>query len=114
MRASGVASETKGDNYDVVSIPADHADAGRASGARRSSRPLAENDDAMMELYLDGEEPTSATLQGRRSAGPRWPTSLNPVLCGTAFKNKGVQPMLDAIVDYLPSPLDVPSIKGTR
>ncbi len=64
-----------------------------------------------MEMYLEGEEPSvdelraairRATIAGR----------LNPVLCGSAFKNKGVQPMLDAVVDYLPSPLDVGAIQG--
>src|ERR1700689_3146138 len=65
----------------------------------------------MMELYLEGEEPTEEQLVAaiRRAT---LAFAVTPVLCGTAFKNKGVQPMLDAIVDYLPSPLDVPSIQG--
>jgi elongation factor G len=65
----------------------------------------------MMELYLEGTEPSEeqliAAIRRATVAG-----SLTPVLCGTAFKNKGVQPMLDAIVDYLPSPADIPSVKG--
>ena len=64
-----------------------------------------------MELYLDGTEPKEeqliAAIRRATIAG-----AVTPVLCGSAFKNKGVQPMLDAIVDFLPSPLDVPSIKG--
>ena len=65
-----------------------------------------------MEKYLEGEEPTVEELK----AGIRRATiasKLNPVLCGSAFKNKGVQPMLDAVVDYLPSPLDVGAITAT-
>ena len=64
-----------------------------------------------MEKYLEGEEPTEEELM----AGIRRATiasKLNPVLCGTAFKNKGVQPMLDAVVDFLPSPIDVGAIQG--
>src|SRR5438876_617900 len=67
---------------------------------------IAENDDEMMELYLEGKEPSESELIAairRATIGGK----LNPVLCGSAFKNKGVQPMLDAVVRYLPSPLDV-------
>src|SRR6201999_4386137 len=69
------------------------------------------NDDEMMAMYLEGEEPTEEQLVAaiRRAT---LSSAINPVLCGTAFKNKGVQPMLDGIVAYLPSPLDIPSIKG--
>ena len=65
----------------------------------------------MMELYLEGTEPSEeqliAAIRRATIAG-----ALTPVLCGTAFKNKGVQPMLDAIVDYLPSPVDIPAVQG--
>src|SRR5690606_16599386 len=72
---------------------------------------LAENDDEIMELYLEGEEPSVEQLyDGIRRATIS--AKLTPVLCGTAFKNKGVQPLLDAIVRYLPSPLDVEAIEG--
>ncbi|MGH3026032.1 MAG: elongation factor G, partial [Gaiellaceae bacterium] len=74
---------------------------------------VAENDDVLMEKYLEGEEPTLEELK----AGIRRATiasKINPVLCGTAFKNKGVQPMLDAVVDYLPSPLDVGAVHGHK
>ncbi|HWA66034.1 MAG TPA: elongation factor G [Mycobacteriales bacterium] len=103
-------SDDKGSTYDVVQIPSDHAEAAR-EWREKLLETLAENDDAIMELYLEGQEPDLETLK----AGIRRATiasKLNPVLCGTAFKNKGVQPMLDAIVDYLPSPLDITSIQG--
>jgi elongation factor G len=70
-----------------------------------------EVDDAVMEAYLDGTEPDEATLK-RMIRKAVLNSTFYPVLCGTAFKNKGVQPLLDAVVDYLPSPLDVPPIKG--
>jgi elongation factor G len=110
MRALLWQTEGKGDTYEVVPIPADHAEAAR-EWRDRLVETISENDEEMMELYLDGTEPDEAQLVAaiRRAtiAG-----ALTPVLCGSAFKNKGVQPMLDAIVDYLPSPLDIPSIKG--
>jgi elongation factor G len=103
-------TEGKGDKYDVVDIPADHTEAAR-EWRDKLLETVAENDDDMMALYLDGEEPTEEQLVAaiRRAT---LSSSINPVLCGSAFKNKGVQPMLDAIVAYLPSPLDVPAIKG--
>jgi elongation factor G len=112
MKALLWQSEGKGDHYDVVSIPDDHdhADAAR-EWREKLLETAAENDDELMELYLEGTEPTAEQLR----AGIRRATvagKLTPVLCGTAFKNKGVQPMLDAIVDFLPSPLDVGSIQG--
>jgi elongation factor G len=110
MRALQWTTEGKGDKYDVVDIPADHADAAR-EWRDKLLETIAENDDDMMVMYLEGEEPTEEQLVAaiRRAT---LSSAINPVLCGTAFKNKGVQPMLDAIVDYLPSPLDIPSIKG--
>jgi elongation factor G len=110
MRALLWTTEGKGDKYDVVEIPADHAEAAR-EWRDRLLETIAENDDEMMVMYLEGEEPTEEQLVAaiRRAT---LTSAVTPVLCGTAFKNKGVQPMLDAIVDYLPSPLDVPSIKG--
>ncbi len=110
MRALLWQTEGKGDKYDVVSIPDDHLEAARDWHDKLIER-ISENDEEMMELYLDGNEPDAeqliaairrATISGH----------LTPVLCGSAFKNKGVQPMLDAIVDFLPSPVDIPSIKG--
>ena len=103
-------TEGKGDRYEVVGVPDDHEEAVR-EWRERLVETVAENDDVVMEMYLEGQEPSvdelraairRATIAGR----------LNPVLCGSAFKNKGVQPMLDAVVDYLPSPLDVGAIQG--
>ena len=110
MRALLWTTEGKGDKYDVVDIPADHAEAAR-EWRDRLLETVAEHDDEMMVLYLEGEEPTEEQLVAaiRRAT---LSSAINPVLCGTAFKNKGVQPMLDAIVAYLPSPVDIPSIKG--
>ncbi len=110
MRALLWQTEGKGDKYDVVAIPDNHADAAR-EWRDRLLEAVAENDEQMMELYLEGTEPTEeqlvAAIRRVTIAG-----GATPVLCGTAFKNKGVQPMLDAIVDYLPSPLDIASIQG--
>jgi elongation factor G len=110
MRALEWTTEGKGDKYEVVEIPADHFDAAR-EWRDKLLETVAENDDEMMEMYLAGEEPTEEQLVAAIRRGTL-SSSLVAVLCGTAFKNKGVQPMLDAIVDYLPSPLDVPSIAG--
>jgi len=70
-----------------------------------------EQDEAVMEAYLEGEEPSAETLKALIRKGTI-NLSFNPILCGTAFKNKGVQPLLDAVVDFLPSPVDIPAIKG--
>ncbi len=102
----------KGEEYDVVDIPATHTEAAR-EWRDKLLETLAEADDDMMEKYLEGEEPTEAELR----AGIRRATiasKLTPVLTGSAFKNKGVQPLLDAIVDYLPSPLDIDAIEGHK
>ena len=101
MRALIWQTEGKGDKYDVVDIPADHLEAAR-EWRDKLVETIAENDDEMMELYLEGTEPTEEQLVAAIRRGTI-SERLNPVLCGTAFKNKGVQPMLDAIVDYLPA-----------
>jgi elongation factor G len=110
MRALLWQTEGKGDKYDVVDVPDDHAEAAR-EWRDRLVETISENDEEMMELYLEGVTPDEAQLTAaiRRAtiAG-----GITPVMCGSAFKNKGVQPMLDAIVDYLPSPADIPGIKG--
>ena len=68
-------------------------------------------DDAAMEAYLDGKEPDEATIIACLRKGTV-SGKLVPVICGSAFKNKGVQPLLDAVVDFLPSPLEVPPTEG--
>ncbi len=100
----------KGEMYDTLEVPATHAEAAR-DWRDKLLETIAENDDEMMELYLEGAEPS----EGQLVAAIRRATitgKLTPVLCGSAFKNKGVQPMLDAVVRYLPSPLDVEAIQG--
>jgi elongation factor G len=72
-----------------------------------------EQDDDVMEAYLEGNEPDVATLKRLIRKGTL-NFSFVPVLCGSAFKNKGVQPLLDAVVDYLPSPLDIPAVEGVK
>ncbi|MEU8107506.1 elongation factor G [Nonomuraea muscovyensis] len=104
------AEAAKGEMYDTVDIPADHAEAAR-EWRDRLIETVAENDDELMELFLEGTEPTEEQLVAairRATLG----SAINPVLCGTAFKNKGVQPLLDAIVAYLPAPTDIPAFKG--
>jgi len=112
MRALTWRGETqKGDDYAIEEIPAELADQA-AEYREKLIETLAENDDAIMEKYLEGEELSVAEIK----AGIRRATiagNVNPVLTGSAFKNKGVQPMLDAVIDYLPSPLDVPPVEGT-
>jgi elongation factor G len=110
MRGMLWQTEGKGDTYDIVAIPDDHVEAAR-EWRDKLVETIAENDEEMMELYLEGNEPGVDQLVAaiRRATIA---SSITPVLCGSAFKNKGVQPMLDAIVDFLPSPVDIPSIKG--
>ncbi|WP_396452571.1 elongation factor G, partial [Actinomadura sp.] len=99
-----------GEMYDTVDIPDTHLESAR-EWHDKLVETLAENDDEIMELYLEGHEPTVEQLH----AGIRRATvaaKLTPVMCGTAFKNKGVQPLLDGIVRYLPSPLDIEAIEG--
>jgi elongation factor G len=110
MRALLWQTEGKGDTYDTVPLPEDHAEAAR-DWRDKLVETIAENDEEMMELYLEGIEPDEEQLVAaiRRATIA---SAVTPVMCGSAFKNKGVQPMLDAIVDFLPSPLDIPSIKG--
>ena len=110
MKALLWTSEGKGDTYETLDVPADHLEVAREY-RERLLETVAENDDALMEKYLEGEEPSIEELM----AGIRRATiasKINPVLCGTAFKNKGVQPLLDAVVDFLPSPIDVGAITG--
>jgi elongation factor G len=102
--------ESLGAKFEYQAIPDDLAD--KAAKAREALIELAvEQDDEAMEAYLEGNEPDVATLKKLIRKGTLT-MAFVPVVCGSAFKNKGVQPLLDAVVDYLPSPLDVPAIKG--
>ncbi|TVV72732.1 elongation factor G [Sphingomonas solaris] len=102
--------ESLGAKFEYQEIPEDLAD--KAAEAREKLIEMAvEQDDDLMEAYLEGNEPSVADLKKLIRKGTL-NMSFVPVVCGSAFKNKGVQPLLDAVVDYLPSPLDVPAIKG--
>ncbi|MEL0206232.1 MAG: elongation factor G [Alphaproteobacteria bacterium] len=103
-------SEDLGASWSLRDIRPELAD--KAAEMRAALVELAvEQDDAVMEAFLEGEEPDEATLQRLIRLGTL-NMSFVPVLCGSAFKNKGVQPMLNAVIDYLPGPLDVPAYKG--
>ncbi len=112
IRMRGVVwkDESLGAEFEYVDIPA--AEAERAAEYHEQMVELAvEHDETVMEKYLEGEMPDEETLHRCIRAGVL-AGAFVPVVCGTAFKNKGVQPLLDAVVDYLPSPLEVPPIKG--
>ena len=112
MKAIVWKDETMGAEYVEEDIPADLAD--KAAEYREKLIELAvEQDDDAMEAYLEGNEPDAETLARCIRKGT-CSSSFVPVLCGTAFKNKGVQPLLDAVVDYLPSPIDVDSVTGVK
>jgi len=104
--------ETLGAKFEVVEIPADLKE--QAAEYRTKLIEMAvEQDDAALEKYLGGEEPDYDTLIKCIRKGTI-SYAFVPVLCGSAFKNKGVQPMLDAVVNYLPAPTDVPDVKGVK
>ena len=104
--------ETLGAKFEVVEIPADMKE--KAAEYRTKMIEMAvEQDDEAMTKYLDGEEPSYDTLIKCIRKGTI-SYAFVPVLCGSAFKNKGVQPMLDAVVNYLPAPTDVPDVKGVK
>jgi elongation factor G len=102
--------EDLGAKFEYVEIPDDLKDKAQEYRERLIELAVEQDDDAM-EAYLEGNEPDVATLKKLIRKGTL-DQKFVPVLCGSAFKNKGVQPLLDAVVDYLPSPLDVPAIKG--
>ena len=103
--------ETMGADYDVVDIRAELLD--KAKEAREHMiEAVVETDDALMEKFFGGEEIEVAEIKkALRTATIE--NIIVPVTCGTAFKNKGIQPLLDAVVDYMPSPLDIGAVKGT-
>ncbi len=110
MKARLWKEETLGAAYDDVEIPADLAD--KAAEYRdKMLEVIAEADDELMEKYLNGEVPTEAEIRKAIRKGTI-AQQFFPVILGSAFKNKGVQNMLDAVVEFLPSPIDVPPIKG--
>ena len=112
MRGVAYTDESLGADFELVDLPDGYAE--QALKAREEMvETVAETDDGLLEKYLSGEEITNDELR----AAIRQATVTNrlqPVLCGSAFKNKGVQPLLDAVIDFLPSPLDVPAMEGTN
>ena len=114
MNAKTWRGETElGAHYETEDIPADMKDEAKAARAEMLET-VAENDEEFMELYL--EDPDAVTVDQVKAAIRRGvlASAFTAVTCGTSFKNKGVQPLLDAIVDYLPSPTDVPAISGFK
>jgi elongation factor G len=112
VRMKGIlyADESKGADYQLVDVPAELRDTA-LEARERMVETVAETDDQLLEKYLAGEAISEDEL---RQAIRRGTIShrLQPVLCGSAFKNKGVQPLLDAVVDFLPSPIDIPPVQG--
>ncbi|MBP1183381.1 elongation factor G [Methylobacterium sp. PvR107] len=110
MKAIVWSGEALGANFDEVEIPADLKDQA-VEYRTKLVEACVELDDEAMSAYLDGTEPDEATMRTlvRKAVQLR---AFHPVLCGSAFKNKGVQPLLDAVVDFLPSPADRGEIKG--
>ena len=111
MKGIKYEDEALGAAYEEVEIPADLKDAAMAA-REQMVEAVAETDDELLEKYLSGEAVSDAELKAalrRATISNR----LQPVICGSAFKNKGVQPLLDAVVDFLPSPVDLPPVEGT-
>jgi elongation factor G len=106
-----VWTDDLGTNMEVTEIPSELAEQAHEYHHQLIDA-VADHDDELMETYLDDEEKVSPEMLRRAIRKATLDISITPVLCGTAFKNKGVQPLLDAVIDYLPSPLDVPPIHG--
>jgi len=110
MKALIWRDETLGAEWDVVEIPVELADEA-AEWREKMIEAAVEVDDEATSNYLEGNMPDAETLRRLIRKGTVDVTFF-PILCGSAFKNKGVQPLLDAVIDFLPSPIDVPAIKG--
>jgi elongation factor G len=117
MKSITYKDETMGADYIVGEIPAEMMDEAKHYREQLIEK-VSEADDKILEKYLHGQEPTedeikaALRLRVNSSVRSKGEAAFVPVICGSAFKNKGVQPLLDAVVDFLPSPLDVPSIAG--
>ncbi len=112
MQAVVWKAETLGAEFEYREIPEDLADEA-AEWRSKLVETAVEQDDDAMEAYLEGEEPSEETLRTCIRKGT-CSLAFVPVLCGSAFKNKGVQPLLDAVIDYLPAPTEVPAIRGVK
>jgi elongation factor G len=110
MKALVWKSENLGAEWDIVDIPAD-LQAKAEEYREKMIETAVEVDEAAMEAYLEGEMPDNDKLRALIRKGT-CNVDFFPVFCGSAFKNKGVQPLLDAVVDFLPSPTEVPAIRG--
>mgnify|MGYP003647598774 FL=1 len=110
MKAIIWEDEGLGAAFHEEDIPADMVEKAQAWRIKMIET-IVDLDEAAMEAYLEGEEPSIETMKALIRKGTI-SLAFHPVLCGTAFKNKGVQPLLDAVVDYLPCPLDIPAIRG--
>jgi elongation factor G len=110
MKAIIWKDETLGAEFEVTDIPGD-LEVQALAAREKMIEQAVEQDDAAMEAYLEGNEPDAETLKRCIRKGTCG-LAFVPVLCGSAFKNKGVQPLLDAVVDFMPSPVDVPAVKG--
>jgi len=110
MKAAVFHDETLGAQYDEVDIPAEYAEAAKKAREFLIEK-VAEHDDQLMHRFVEGEEPSVEELKAaiRRATVV---IQILPVICGSSYKNKGVQQLLNAVVDYLPAPLDVPPTKG--
>jgi len=120
MKSITYKDETMGADYIVGEIPADMMEDAKHFREQLIEK-VSEADDKILEKYLHGEEISEAEIKAAlrkrvnssvHTEGEKAEPAFVPVICGSAFKNKGVQPLLDAVVDYLPSPVDVPAIKG--
>ena len=115
MRALTWRGETTiGDDYTVEEIPADMARAGRSEAHHALIELVADYDDHLMEAYLTDEESITPELLQDSIRRAVLSSQITAVLCGSAFKNKGVQPLLDAVIAYLPAPHDVAAIDGFK
>ena len=112
MKAFIWTNEAMGANYDITDIPADLLDASKAAREKLVEAVSAIDDDLMMK-YLEGEEISEDEIRVALRKGTL-AMKIVPVVTGSAFKNKGVQTLLDAVIDFLPSPLDIPAIEGTN
>src|SRR5262249_30473420 len=117
MKSITYKDETMGADYVVGEIPADLVDEAKHYREQLIEK-VSEVDDKILEKYLHGEEPTEDEIKAairkrvNSSVHNKGEAAFVPVICGSAFKNKGVQPLLDAVVDFLPSPVDIPSVEG--
>lgn len=112
MKAYIWHGEELGAKYDVTEIPADLVQLAKET-REKMIEALSDVDETIMEKFLDGKEPTVAEIKAAIRKGTI-AQAIFPVLCGSSFKNKGVQPLLDAVIEYLPSPVDVPAVKGVN